>query len=146
MASEALNFLTRSMGGDPRALVRSQIASLALARFTGEQLLARARDLDLETQFFIIANNDESEQRVTRYQQLLGSFGLPALTVNTDFLRTAAGTLATHIIKGEYGHARMLERDILEAEEEYAQVRNITALRKARAAAGQASPVAAAAA
>lgn len=145
MASEALNFLTRTVSGDTLPHVRSQIAALALARYTGQHLLARDHSLDLDTRFTIILNNAENEQRVNRYQELLGSLKLPISPINVPFLRMAAAALATHLIKGEYGHARKLESEILEAEGDLADIWTMKALRGAPAVQGRTSATAVAA-
>lgn len=145
MASEALNFLTRTVSGETLPHVRGQIAALALARYTGQHLLARDPSLDTETRLTITLNNAENEQRVNTYQQLLVSLRLPISPINVSFLRMAAAALATHLIKGEYGHARMLEAEILDAEGDMADIWTMNALRRASASASHTTSTAVAA-
>jgi hypothetical protein len=129
--SEALNYLTRCMQGVPRARVRNSMASVALARYTGQHLLSLSSRLDPHTRFSIILQNDENEQRLDCYQQQSSSRGLAGLPINLDFLRLSSFSLAVHLLNGEYALARSLEEDILLTEEELSHISSLSAFRSA---------------
>jgi hypothetical protein len=109
--------------------IRDEIAQLALILHTNVHVITRSAAVDPEAREDVISCARAAQQQIATYQSLARSLGLTNLVVNTKFLQAAACQVATHLLRGEYEQAQLLQSEVLAVESElsFTQMRSTEA-------------------
>lgn len=98
--------------------IRDEIAHLALILHTNIQIITRSAAVAPDAREDVINCARAAQQQIATYQSLARSLGLMNLVVNTKFLQAAACQVATHLLRGEYEQAQLLQGEVLAVESE----------------------------
>lgn len=98
--------------------IRDEIAHLALILHTNIHIITRSAAVDPDAREDVINCARAAQQQLATYQSLARSLGLTNLVINTKFLQAAACQVATHLLRGEYEQAQLLQGEVLAVESE----------------------------
>ena len=98
--------------------IRDEIAQLALILHTNIHIITRSAAVAPDAREDVINCARAAQQQIATYQSLARGLGLTNLVINTKFLQAAACQVATHLLRGEYEQAQLLQDEVLAVESE----------------------------
>lgn len=98
--------------------IRDEIAQLAVILHTNVHIITRSAAVAPDIREDVINRARAAQQQIVTYQSLARGLGLKNLVINTKFLQAAACQVATHLLRGEYEQAQLLQSEVLAVESE----------------------------